>query len=213
MLKRIFVLLSSLLCQAALTTSASAQIGDRKFEVGGVFTSITLSDFKDRALPGLTTGDSTVRGIGGRLAYNFNDNFAIDGEACFFPETHLANEEFGQKMQGFIGLKAGVRNKWAGVFAKARPGVMWFGEFSSIGSCTGSNFGSSCRVAHEKDFAMDVGGVAEFYPTERAIIRVDLGDTIIHYPTRVVGTFNNPTVLDAGFKNNFQVSVGFGWRF
>lgn len=195
------------------TPKVNAQLDEHRFEVGGVFTAITLTDFKARTLPTITTGDSTVRGVGGRLAYNLSDNFAIDAEGNFFPETHFGNDEFGQKLQGFIGLKAGVRNKRVGVFAKARPGVMWFGDFSSSGTCTGFTFGSSCTVSHEKDFALDVGGVVEFYPTKRAIIRADVGDTIVHYPQRTFGIFNNPTVLAQQTKNNLQISIGFGWRF
>jgi hypothetical protein len=213
MLKTIVCLLLIGFCLLLETGEADAQPGERKFEVGGVFTSITLKDFKARTLPGIATGDATVNGLGGRLAYNFTDNFALDAEANFFPETHLGNEEFGQKMQGFIGVKAGVRNKWVGAFAKARPGVMWFGDFSSRGTCTGFTFGSSCTVSHENDFAMDLGGVVEFYPFERAIIRTDVGDTIIRYQQHTYGLFNNPSVLPAATKNNFQVSVGFGWRF
>jgi hypothetical protein len=33
------------------------------------------------------------------------------------------------------------------------------------------------------------------------------------YPIRTFGQFNNPSVLNAQTKNNFQVSLGFGWRF
>jgi hypothetical protein len=90
---------------------------------------------------------------------------------------------------------------------------MWFGEFSSIGSCTRTSFGSSCGVSHEKDFALDLGGIVEFYPSERVVIRADLGDTVIHYPMRVFGSLNTPIVLSSEFKNNFQVSLGVGWRF
>jgi len=213
MFKLIFALLSPVVVGFVLATTAHAQVSDHKFEVGGFFTSITLDDFKDRVTPGFATGDSTVNGIGGRLSYNLNENFAIDGEASFFPSNHFGNDETGQKMQGFVGVKAGVRNKWAGVFAKARPGVMWFGEFTSRGSCTPTTFGSTCGVSHEKDFAMDLGGVVEFYPSERAIIRVDLGDTIVRYQDRTLGTFGNPIFLNGGFKNNFQASLGFSWRF
>ena len=191
----------------------NAQLNQRKFEVGGMFTSITLDNFKARALPGIATGDSTIRGLGGRLAYNFTDNIAVDAEGSFFPETHLGNEEFGQKTQGFIGVKAGVRNKRVGAFAKVRPGVMWFGEFPSRGTCTQTTFGSSCSVSHEKDFALDNGGVFEFYPAERMIIRADVGDTIIRFPERSFGLFNNPSFIPAETKHNFQVSIGFGWRF
>ena len=199
------------LCGSTMKTDA--QINAHKFEVGAVFTSITLSDFKARSLSGVATGDSTVKGLGGRLAYNFTRNFSLDAEGNFFPETHFGNEEFGQKTQGFIGVKAGVRNKWVGAFAKARPGVMWFGDFQSQGRCSGSTFGSSCSVSHEKDFAMDLGGVIEVYPSERIIIRADVGDTIIRYASRNFGQFVNPSVIPAATKNNLQVSVGFGWRF
>ena len=213
MLKNIFAALSLVLCLLALTTTTRAQVSDHKFEGGAFFTSITLSDFKERVLPGFESGDSTVKGMGGRLAYNLNENFAIDGEASFFPSNHFGNEEVGQKMQGFVGVKAGARQKWVGVFAKARPGVMWFGEFQSRGSCTPTSFGSTCGVSHEKDFALDLGGVVEFYPAERAIIRVDIGNTLVHFQDRRFGTFTAPIVVDGGFKSNFQASLGFSWRF
>jgi hypothetical protein len=200
-------------CLLVVSKTASAQVEEKPFEVGAVLTNITLTDFQRRLFPDTGVGNNVVSGLGGRLTYNFDKHFSIDAEGNFFPETHLMNEEFGQKLQGFIGIKAGVRNKRVGVFAKARPGVMWFGDFSSRGTCTGTNFGSSCTVSHEKDFAMDLGAVVEFYPADRAIIRADIGDTIIRYPMRTFGQFNNPSVLNAETKNNLQVSIGFGWRF
>lgn len=208
MYKFVFAVLSLFL----LTIPINAQVTDHKFEVGGFFTSLTLSDFKDRASPGFATGDSTVNGVGGRLTYNLNENFAIDGEATFFPSAHFYNEESGQKMQALVGVKAGARNKWVGGFVKARPGVMWFGEFPTRGSCTTTSFGSVCGVDHEKDFALDLGGVVEFYPAERAIIRLDAGNTLIRYQDRTLGIFN-PNTLAGGFKSNFQVTLGFAWRF
>lgn len=213
MVKNIVSLFLVAFSMCAITRKVCGQVSERKAEVGIVFTSITLDNFKARSQPGIASGDSTVRGLGGRVAYNFTNNLALEAEGSFLPETHFGNEEFGQKMQGFIGVKAGARSRWAGVFAKARPGVMWFGEFSSLGSCSSSAFVTSCGVAHEKDFAMDLGGVVEFYPSERAIIRADVGDTIIRFPQRTFGSFNNPSAIRAETKHNFQVSVGFGWRF
>src|SRR5262245_31266254 len=143
----------ALLFLLVLTIPINAQVSDRKFEVGGFFTSITLDDFKDRVSPGFATGDATVKGLGGRLTYNFNENFAIDGEGSFFPSDHFGNKEVGQKTQTFVGVKAGVRNKWVGVFAKARPGLMWFGELSSRGGCAPTPLGSICGVEQETNFA------------------------------------------------------------
>jgi hypothetical protein len=196
-----------------LAQQANAQVDDHKFEAGVLFTSITLENFRERVLPGFSKGNSTVRGIGGRFAVNFTKHLALDTEGTFFPETRFGNSEFGQKLQGFAGIKAGVRNKRVGVFAKARPGVMWFGEFSSLGSCQRTSFGSTCGVAHEKDFALDLGGVVEFYPFERAIIRVDAGDTIVRLKAKRFGSFSNLTDVPAATTNNFQATIGFGWRF
>ena len=196
----------------ASANPAVAQKEDHPFEVGGVYTIIQLTDFQSRVIPN-GAGDNTLSGLGGRFAYNINKHLAIDAEASFFPETHLLNEEFGQKMQGFVGLKAGIRKHRVGVFAKARPGVMWFGEFPSRGNCSPTNFGSVCGVSHEKDFAMDLGGVFEFYPVDRLILRADLGDTIIKYPERVVTNFPTQIRANGGWKNNLQLSFGVGWRF
>lgn len=204
------VIVAVLLCLCA-GCEVSAQIDEHKFEVGGFFTNITLTDFQARTSPGSLSADKSVSGIGGRLAYNLTNHVAIDSEASFFPRTHFFNGEFGQKTQAFIGLKAGWRNKRVGAFAKARPGVMWFGEFSSRGSCSSSSFGSTCGVSHEKDFAMDLGAVFEFYPAERALVRLDIGDTIIRYQAHPPGL--GFAGLPAATKNNLQVSIGFGWRF
>jgi hypothetical protein len=192
--------------------TATAQVSEKPFEVGGLVTVVGLSDFKTRLFPS-ATGDSVVGGFGGRFAYNINDYLAIDAEASFFPKDQIDTVELGQKVQGLVGVKAGVRKKWGGVFAKARPGVMWFGDFPSRGDCNITSFGSICGVSHEKSFAMDVGGVIEFYPANRLIIRGDVGDTMIHYSRRVLGTQTAPVVLDAETKHNLQLTFGIGWRF
>jgi hypothetical protein len=205
-----FVLLS---CLVVSNHSVNGQVDEHKAEVGGLFTVVSLTDFQERLFPTTGTGSDAMSGVGGRLGYNFHKHVALDAEVNFFPESHLGNEESGQKMQGFIGVKAGVRQKKVGIFAKARPGVMWFGEFSSRGSCSSTAFGSVCGVAHEKDFAMDVGGVFEYYPTDRLIMRADIGDTIIRYQERQTRVGSLPVLVPAATKNNLQISLGIGWRF
>jgi len=212
-MRRIIMGLLGVVCLVAVSAGANAQEDEHRFEVGGMYTIIQLSDFQSRIFPLTGRGDNIVSGLGGRFAYNLTKHVAIDSEASFFPEAHLLNEESAQKMQAFVGVKAGIRRHRVGVFAKARPGVMWFGEFPSRGSCSTTSFGSVCGVAHEKDFAMDVGGVFEFYPADRLIVRADVGDTIIRYPQRVFATFSTPITVNGGWKNNLQLSVGVGWRF
>jgi Outer membrane protein beta-barrel domain len=210
--KRIVRKLMLVVCFVVLTESTSAQVSEKPFEVGGLVTVIGLKDFQSR-LFSQSEADSAVGGFGGRFTYNINNNFAIDAEGSFFPKRQFDSEELGQKLQGFAGVKAGIRKKSFGVFAKARPGVMWFGDFPSRGDCNPTSFGSICGVSHEKNFALDLGGVIEFYPSNRLIIRGDIGDTIIHYQSRVVGPFTAPVVLGATTKNNLQLSLGVGWRF
>ena len=213
MRRSLFAGLALVVCLVISHQSVNAQTDEHKAEVGGLYTIVTLTDFQARLFPATGAGSNTLSGIGGRFGYYVHKNVAIDAEANFFPEAHLLNEEFGQKMQGFIGVKAGVRKNKLGIFAKARPGVMWFGEFPSRGSCSSTTFGSVCGVAHQKNFALDVGGVFEYYPTDRLIVRFDAGDTIIRYPevqTRV-GTL--PVLVPAATKNNLQISLGVGWRF
>ncbi|HEX8635840.1 MAG TPA: outer membrane beta-barrel protein [Pyrinomonadaceae bacterium] len=183
-------------------TGAQAQsvLDDHKFEIGGQYTAIGLEDF------------DAVRGVGGRLGYNFNRHFALDAEANFFPETKLGNNQSGQKAQGFVGVKAGVRAKYAGLFAKARPGVMAIGEITSGFDCERTSFGSSCRPNHH-NFALDVGAVAEFYPSRRSIIRLDVGDTMIQLRRARRNFFDDTTQTSTDFTHNLQIGVGLGYRF
>lgn len=83
-----------------------------------------------------------------RVGYNCNKYFALEGEANFFPETHLGNNQLGSKAQGFVGIKAGGRSKYAGLFGKVRPGAMAIGEITSGFDCTRTSFSSVCEVNH-----------------------------------------------------------------
>lgn len=73
-------------------------------------------------------------------------------------------------------------------------------------------------------FAVDLGGVAEWYPSKNTIVRFDGGDTIIRFSERRVPAFA-VTAAGAGpirpvtvpiateTEHNFQASVGIGYRF
>lgn len=193
------------LASFAVSPQALGQIGPHNSEVGVLFTSINLNDFREQVSSG-QSGDANVKGFGGRFAYNFTEHLALDAEASFFSRSRLGNSELGQKALALAGLKAGVRKDRVGVFAKSRPGLMWFGDISSRGSCRQVPSGTICEVAHAKNFALDLGAIVEFYPSQRTIVRLDLGDTIVRYRA-----FAN--TLPAITKHNFQVSLGFGYRF
>ncbi len=166
-----------------------AQTDEHPIEVGGFLTTI---DFRDSA------GEKPL-GVGGRFTYNFTDNFALDSEIAYFPENPSGN--FGQTV-ALAGVRAGVRTERIGVFGKVRPGIVHFGgEFFTA------------RNESQSNFALDVGGVLEFYPSSRVIVRVDLGDTIIPFGDDTINSPLPPFILRPGTTHNFQGSFGIGFRF
>lgn len=186
---------------ARAQTSAAPDVDAYKAEVGAFYTGVRLEGFGE-----------TINGLGGRFGYNFNKNLALDAEFSFFPETHLGNRQSGQKTQGFAGIKAGTRTNRVGVFAKVRPGVMFIGEVTSGFNCNSTGFGQTCRPSHN-NFALDAGGVLEFYPSSRTIIRFDAGDTIVRIRNATRGIFSGGSAATSDTTHNFQFSVGFGYRF
>ncbi|HEX8423682.1 MAG TPA: outer membrane beta-barrel protein, partial [Pyrinomonadaceae bacterium] len=153
---------------APLCAHAQSVVDEYKFEVGGQVAALGVEDYSEPLL-----------GVGGRVGYNFNKYLALEGEANFFPSDAFGNDQIGQRAQAFVGLKAGARSRYAGLFAKARPGVMFIGETTSGFSCSRFPGFTSCRPSHN-NFALDAGAVAEFYPTRRSIIRLDVGDTMVN---------------------------------
>ena len=131
-------------------------------------------------------------GAGGRFTYNLNNHIAFDSEVDFF----LPDEGPPTATQGLFGIKAGKRTKYVGVFAKARPGFQ-------------TNFVVNGR--EQARFALDVGGVAEFYPNRHLVVRFDAGDVIIPFGNNVVGQGLFAERL--GTTHNFQWSIGVGVRF
>ena len=201
------------------TTNAQPDVEENPFEVGGHVTFINLRRLEEiNTFPNETFRvehfGKTITGIGARFGYNINKYLAVEAEGNFFPEDHLNNEELGQKTQLFVGVKAGVRQKQVGVFAKARPGLMTFYELPKETSCGFSGLPVICGVGGQKNFALDLGGIVEFYPTSRTIIRLDLGDTIVRYRGFNSGFSGfSSDFIPATTKHNFQASIGFGFRF
>ena len=131
-------------------------------------------------------------GAGGRFTYNLNNYIALDNEVNFF----LPDEGPAYATQGLFGIKAGIHTKYVGVFAKARPGFQ-------------TNLVVNSR--DETKFALDVGGVAEFYPTRHVVLRIDAGDVIIPFGNNAVGF--GPFAARPGTTHNLQYSLGVGIRF
>src|SRR5262245_51026734 len=195
------ILALCLFATSAARAQSESATNQYKAEVGAFYTGIHLKGF-----------GGNINGLGGRFAYNINKYLAVDAEASFFPETHLGNNQVGQKVQGFIGVNAGLRSRYVGVFAKARPGVMFIGEVTSGFNCSSNGFATICRARHN-NFALHAGGVLDRYPTSRTIIRFDSGDTIVHIRNATIGSPFSIPQTTSDTTQNFQFSVGFGYRF
>ncbi len=216
MSKRLFTRATAIVCCLLLHQSAQAQTQTQddppKYEVGALFSSITLT-------PG--NGYRTEAGFGGRFTFNINKHVGLEAETIFFPNRGFSAEQraTGRAVQGLFGIKAGKRWEKFGLFAKGRPGFISFSNGRQvIDTNNAGNFVSSHfeRATH---FAFDVGGVVEFYPKRHIVTRFDAGDTIIRYgqqtttfpafPPFPPSTFINP----AATRHNFQFNAGIGYRF
>src|SRR5262249_10173863 len=118
---------------------------------------------------------------------------------------------------------------------KVRPGFINTKSSFTICNCPP---GAACIAlvcnpvefsAADTRFALDVGGVVEFYPVRRITMRIDVGDTIVNRqdPTLLISQpiFFSPAppnlatnaILFApgrnGATHNLQLSAGVGFRF
>ena len=179
-----------------------AQTVERKLEVSGLYTTINLQAF-----------DSRESGVGVRLSYNINKYFSVEAEGNAFEFSigdHPTDEWLAA--QGLLGVRAGFRGRRAGLFAKLRPGVVNFPKLRvhqrfcfPLQSCDDAGK-SGNRLA------VDAGAVVELYPTNRIVVRVDVGYTMIRFKDDVFFQTSFVRIKD-GFSHNLQVAGSVGFRF
>ncbi len=219
--KMLFGVAITVLCLFLTNQTALAQTDDPpKFEVGAQFTSITLPSFDN---------GHTEPGFGGRFTYNISRSFAVETVGNLFPHKCQScnTDNNGRITEGLFGVKAGKRFQRWGIFGKARPGVVSFseGDFHIVpGSGSSTTFSTFTVERHRlTNFAVDVGGLIEFYPSRHIVTRFDGGDTIIRYGSRnanglsfdpATGLYTSqPFTVPADTRHDFQFSAGVGYRF
>ena len=190
-----------------------------RYEVGAQFTSITKPNYN---------GGHTEIGPGARFTFNLNRSIALEAVGNFFPHKcsgcGASGDNDGNITQGLFGVKAGKRFQRWGIFAKARPGVISFSQGDSKNVATGNSIVPFDFVQRRlTNFAFDLGGVLEFYPSKRIVTRFDAGDTLIKYRRRESnillfepfgsGVTVFPFTVRAETRHNFQFSAGVGFRF
>lgn len=175
-----------------------------RFEVGVQYTSLSRSFNRN--------------GVGGRFTYNFNKYVAAEAETNIFP----GGDFNGSNVQGLFGVKIGKRWSKVGLFGKVRPGFLYSSK-GRRGVFADSDSNLTFITDGTNDFAVDVGGVVEVYPSKKIFLRFDggtlttrSGGYVQNFVTRneQTGTFENQSFsVPAQTSSRFQFSAGVGFRF
>jgi len=147
-----------------------------------------------------------LSGGGFGFGYNFTRHFAFDSALNFLP----AQAGTQGMMEGLFGVKLGQRwDRW-GLFAKTRPGFIYYNEALP---------GRGITEPHSLSrFVWDFGGVAEVYTHRNGTLRFDVGTTLVRYLTdqtdtrftQIGGVISSQYYTNQG---NFQISTGYTYRF
>jgi hypothetical protein len=182
-------------------------IKPQRFEIGAQFNSLNFTWING------VDHSSTELGAGLFASYNIWRFVYLDASVNFFPKDEDTGgpNDGGRILQGFFGTREGFQVQRFGFFAKVRPGFMNYSRTLTGVSLTGP---MSFRYSRATDFALDVGGVVEYYWTRRALLRFDVGDTLLYNsprPFNVDGAVSYPPV--PGRRNSLQIGIGLGFRF
>ena len=216
---KFLLIVGILFCASPWAVPAQTQSDEvPRYEIGAQFTSLTMPSFD---------GGHTEIGPGARFTFNLNRSIALEAVGNFFPHKcsfcGSSGENSGNITQGMVGVKVGKRFQRWGIFAKARPGVVSFSKGDSKYITTGNSILPFQFIQRRlTNFAFDLGGVIEFYPSKRIVTRFDAGDTLIKYRRRdtnfaVFDPFGGasliPFTVPGETRHNFQFSAGVGFRF
>ncbi len=137
----------------------------------------------------------TSAGVGGGFSYAFFlPVLSFDAELNRFP-THPAGN-FGAT-EGFFGVRAGIRLRGLGLFAKLRPGFIRFDDGASQG-----------RLTSRSQFGLDAGGGIEYDILPHLGTRVDLAEVIIPFGSARLLSGPGIVGVPLGTQHNFQATIG-----
>ena len=204
----VVAILSAWLCPVR---AATAQPSVPRFEAAAEASLLRLTDL-----------DATNTGVGGRMSFTLTSLVALDGEVTFFPRDTIRSTEFTTSFGGYrvvshrrrtdalLGVKIGTRSERVGAFVKLRPGVTRLSDKGT--ECVGPGCAVVlmllARNTYRPEFAFDLGGGIEFYPTSRTVARAEVGDTMIRH--RSVAP---PCPSTACTSHNLSTRFGLGLRF
>lgn len=205
------------------TVHAQQQSNDPpKVEVAVHATSLIGREIQPMLSLDLINPIKSESGLGARFSYNVTKHVALEAEGNLIARGGFftVRDSAALNVQGQFGVKAGRRFERFGVFAKARPGLLSVGDILiQTGTQTievGFPFPPVTSPVFEarrkKFFTLDVGGVLEFYPSRRVLVRFDAGDTMVNGgDVRSVLFTDTPPMVRT--THNFQFSSGVAFRF
>lgn len=178
------------------------------WEFGPLFSTLMI------ARQGSFSNPLTEPGFGGYASYRFYGALYLDGDILYFPrETPFSGpQDGGTILQGTFGLKGGIRRNHFGFFGKARPGFHSYSQ--ALASATDQGSGIAYTYSRSTNFALDLGGIMEFYPRESSTLRIEVGDTHLYFGDRTYIVNGAPvTSLGGKMQHSIQFIFGYGWRF
>jgi len=136
------------------------------------------------------TPDRSNTGYGLRVVYNFNRILSTETElSSIFRDSSPVGPRGDNAWEALFGVKAGIRAKRIGIFAKLRPGlVSWENNFSP---------------------ACDAGGALEVFLTKRWSFRWDSGLTMVFGDSSPFANSHGSLLA----SRNFQSTGSLNFRF
>jgi hypothetical protein len=159
--------------------------------------------------------DETGVGFGLRLSYRALEWLTVDGGLVFSPGDLGGRVAFsGSQLEGLFGLRAGPRLGAASVYGTLRAGFVSFASAPEPIACI-AIFPPplACVIAEGKTaLATNFGAGGEIFLGPRALVRLEVGDLLIHYPGPALT--RDEAVLEDGFwRHDFRAAVSVGIRF
>jgi outer membrane protein with beta-barrel domain len=163
---------------------------------------------------GANNSIATLSGLGAYVSYRFWRVLYFDSDVLYFPQdTHGPTNLYGGPvLQGLFGLKGGIRRNDFGFFGKVRPGFQSYAQ--ALEAIAAQPSGTVDYIyGRSTNFALDLGGIVEFYPTESGTLRIEAGDSHTFFSARAVNVNGKSLRYDLGMHHTIQLVFGYGWRF